>query len=91
MHKKKLKSIFLGSRIEAYKVLDELTNVIGIIPIKNSYVHKNKKNIIVLECFIIFIKYIFFTIMVTVSGYLWFLINYPALPSGDTNKAVYKC
>ena len=46
MHKKKLKSIFLGSRIEAYKVLDELTNVIGIIPIKNSYVHKNKKNII---------------------------------------------
>lgn len=46
MHKKKLKSIFLGSRIEAYKVLDKLTNVIGIIPIKNSYVHKNKKNII---------------------------------------------
>ncbi len=37
----------------------------------------------------IFIKYIFFTVVVTLSGYLWFLINYPELPTGDTNKAVY--
>ena len=37
----------------------------------------------------IFVKYIFFSVSISFFGYLWFLINYPALPTGDTNKAVY--
>ena len=37
----------------------------------------------------IFVRYIFLSVVITFFGYLWFLINYPDLPTGDTNKAVY--
>lgn len=37
----------------------------------------------------IFSKYISLTITITFFGFLWFLISYPDLPTGDTNKATY--
>ncbi len=36
-----------------------------------------------------FIKYSKFAISFSLIGYLWFLISYPELPTGDTNKASY--
>lgn len=33
--------------------------------------------------------YIKFSIIISIFGYLWFLISYPDLPTGDTNKASY--
>ena len=36
-----------------------------------------------------FYSYITLSIFVTFFGFLWFLIKYPALPTGDTNKATY--
>jgi len=36
-----------------------------------------------------FIRYISISTAVSFLGYLWFLISYPALPSGDTIKATY--
>ena len=36
-----------------------------------------------------FYSYIALSIFVTFFGFLWFLIKYPALPTGDTNKATY--
>tara|TARA_B100001109_G_C18863761_1_gene475585 strand:- start:1344 stop:2693 length:1350 start_codon:yes stop_codon:yes gene_type:complete len=37
----------------------------------------------------IFIKYINYSILFSLVGYLWFLISYPDFPTGDTNKATY--
>jgi len=37
----------------------------------------------------LFIKYINYSILFSLLGYLWFLISYPDLPTGDTNKATY--
>ena len=36
-----------------------------------------------------FIRYISISTAVSFLGYLWFLISYPALPTGDTIKATY--
>ena len=36
-----------------------------------------------------FIRYISISTAVSFFGYLWFLISYPALPTGDTIKATY--
>ena len=36
-----------------------------------------------------FYIYILLTIVVSFTGYIWFLIKYPSPPSGDTNKATY--
>ena len=36
-----------------------------------------------------FIRYISISAAVSFYGYLWFLISYPALPTGDTIKATY--
>ena len=33
--------------------------------------------------------YLFFAVLTSFFGYLWFLISYPVLPTGDTNKATY--
>tara|TARA_B100000073_G_C23702431_1_gene560919 strand:- start:76 stop:1425 length:1350 start_codon:yes stop_codon:yes gene_type:complete len=46
------------------------------------WVVKNVKNNI-------FLDYIKYSLFFTLIGYLWFLISYPELPSGDTNKATY--
>ena len=37
----------------------------------------------------VFSRYISFSVIITFFGYLWFLISYPDLPTGDTNKATY--
>ena len=37
----------------------------------------------------IFISYVSLSIFISFGGYLWFLIKYPALDSGDTIKATY--
>ncbi|OUX18478.1 MAG: hypothetical protein CBE17_01890 [Gammaproteobacteria bacterium TMED257] len=37
----------------------------------------------------IFTRYINLSIIISFIGYLWFLISYPDLPTGDTNKATY--
>ena len=37
----------------------------------------------------IFTKYISYSVIISFFGYLWFLISYPDLPTGDTNKATY--
>ena len=43
-----MKSIFIGTRIEALEKLEDLTNVTKIITIKDSYIDKKKiKKIIV--------------------------------------------
>ena len=36
-----------------------------------------------------FFIYVFFAVLTSFFGYLWFLISYPVLPTGDTNKATY--
>ncbi len=36
-----------------------------------------------------FLIYVFFAVLTSFFGYLWFLISYPVLPTGDTNKATY--
>ena len=36
-----------------------------------------------------FIIYIFLATITSFLGYLWFLVSYPVIPSGDTNKATY--
>jgi len=38
---------------------------------------------------IIFSRYITLSIIISFFGYLWFLISYPELPTGDTIKATY--
>ena len=43
-----MKSIFIGTRIEALEKLEELTEVLDIVTIKDSYIdNKRKKKIIV--------------------------------------------
>lgn len=37
----------------------------------------------------IFVRYIYLAFTVSIIGYLWFLIAYPELPTGDTNKATH--
>jgi len=36
-----------------------------------------------------FYTYITLTILITLSGYMWFQIKYPTFPTGDGNKATY--
>jgi hypothetical protein len=62
-------------------------NIVSIIPTFLiifgffKYSLKNKKDD--------FIKYIILSVFITFFGYLWFLISYPEIPSGDTIKATY--
>tara|TARA_B100000424_G_C22888546_1_gene472687 strand:+ start:138 stop:1004 length:867 start_codon:yes stop_codon:yes gene_type:complete len=37
----------------------------------------------------VFINYLFFSVIISFFGYLWFLISYPEFPTGDTIKATY--
>ena len=37
----------------------------------------------------IFVRYIYLAFSVSMIGYLWFLVTYPELPTGDTNKATH--
>ena len=37
----------------------------------------------------VFVTYLFYSIIVSFFGYLWFLISYPEFPTGDTIKATY--
>ena len=37
----------------------------------------------------IFLRYIYYAFIISIVGYLWFLIKYPELPTGDTNKATH--
>ena len=36
-----------------------------------------------------FVSYLFLASVTSFFGFLWFLISYPVLPTGDTNKATY--
>ena len=45
MVKKKVNSIFIGTRIEAFEILDKFTNIVGIITPKSSYVYKYNKKV----------------------------------------------
>jgi len=45
----KMKSLFIGTRIEALEKLREFTNVVGIVTIKNSFVDKNTSQKIIID------------------------------------------
>ena len=51
--------------------------ILGLLKIKNN----NQIGVLV--------KYIRYSIFITFFGYLWFLIKFPEIPSGDTIKSSY--
>ncbi len=72
--------INIGDYLARVNILSIFTTFIfflGYINIKKNY----KNNIV--------FRYIKYSILFTFFGYMWFLIKYPEIPTGDTIKATY--
>ena len=65
------------ARVNIISLLPTFILVAGLIKIRSN----QKYNVL--------IKYIKYSILITFLGYLWFLIKYPEIPSGDTIKSSY--
>ncbi len=65
------------ARVNIISLLPTFILVVGLIKIRSN----QKYNVL--------IKYIKYSILISFLGYLWFLIKYPEIPSGDTIKSSY--
>ena len=65
------------ARVNIISLLPTFILVSGLFAIRNN------------EKYNVLIKYIRYSILITFIGYLWFLIKYPEIPSGDTIKSTY--
>ncbi|MDA9732544.1 hypothetical protein N9U41_01775 [Acidimicrobiaceae bacterium] len=78
--------LMVGDYLARVNIVSLIPTILMILGVSFGFktakkLNKNKNDL--------FFTYIFLAITTTFIGYLWFLIKYPALPTGDTNKATY--
>ncbi len=78
--------LLVGDYLARVNIVSIIPSIIMLLGISFGFktikkINKNKNDL--------FFTYIFLAIVTTFIGYLWFLIKYPELPTGDTNKATY--
>ena len=76
--------LIIGDYLARVNIVSILVTIFFIFVIGKSLKYINIKN-----GSNIFISYVSLSIFISFGGYLWFLIKYPALDSGDTIKATY--
>ena len=76
--------LIIGDYLARVNIVSIIVTMFFIFVIGKSLKYLNIKNGSNL-----FITYVSLSIFISFSGYLWFLIKYPALDSGDTIKATY--
>ena len=74
----------IGDYLARINIVSTLVTIFFIYVICKSLKYLNIKNGSNL-----FVTYVSLSIFISFAGYLWFLIKYPALDSGDTIKATY--
>ena len=65
------------ARVNIFSIIPTIFLILGLLKIKNN----NQIGVLV--------KYVRYSIFITFFGYLWFLIKFPEIPSGDTIKSSY--
>ncbi len=78
--------LLIGDYLARVNIVSIFPTIILLLGLKIGYKAAIKNTKKVADYFII---YVFLAIITSFFGYLWFLISYPVIPSGDTNKATY--
>ena len=78
--------LMIGDYLARVNIVSIFPTVILLIGLRTGYKSLVKK---IKKPGDYFIIYIFLATITSFIGYLWFLISYPVIPSGDTNKATY--
>tara|TARA_B100000401_G_scaffold436934_1_gene381405 strand:+ start:2076 stop:3440 length:1365 start_codon:yes stop_codon:yes gene_type:complete len=76
----------IGDYLARVNIVSIVPSILLIIGFASSYKYLKNKTKKEKDYFF---SYIFISILISFTGYLWFLIKYPSGPSGDTNKAAY--
>ena len=73
---------YLG-KVNILSLIPTFLMILGLSHYKKAFSNKNKSSLDLINI------YLFFSIFISLIGYLWFLIKYPGSSSGDTIKSTY--